>query len=101
VDFLSIQPIMPITSLTESKSVDNIVNNGAKSFQDILNNALQSVNNLQNDAADKAVQVAMGDASSFHEAVIASEKASLALQLTAQVESKVVDAYNQVMHMQI
>ena len=66
-----------------------------------MNQALQSVNALQTNAQQLAGEVATGDASSFHDAVIASEKALLALQLTTQVQSKVVNAYNQIMNMQI
>lgn len=79
----------------------NTVQNGTESFQDILTQAVRKVDTLQKDAELKAYQTAMGDGGSFHQAVIASEKATLALQLTVQVQNKVVEAYQEVMRMQI
>ncbi|HBI26405.1 MAG TPA: flagellar hook-basal body complex protein FliE [Peptococcaceae bacterium] len=79
----------------------NIVQKGTESFQDILSQAVSKVDTLQKDAELKAYQTAMGDAGSFHQAVIASEKAMLALQLTVQAQNKVVEAYQEVMRMQI
>ena len=79
----------------------NTVQNGTESFQDILTQAVSKVDTLQKDAELKAYQTAMGDAGSFHQAVIASEKAMLALQLTVQAQNKVVEAYQEVMRMQI
>ncbi len=83
------------------KVPSGMVQNGTKSFQELLTNALGKTNTLQREAEAKALDVAMGDAGSFHQAVVASEKAMLALQLTVQVQNKVVEAYNEVMRMQI
>ena len=38
---------------------------------------------------------------SIHSVVLAGEKAEVALQLTLQIRNKVLDAYNEVMRMQI
>jgi flagellar hook-basal body complex protein FliE len=102
---MEIQPLSslfpaPATETSESTAGDT-AQEGVKSFNDLLNQALQSVDALQKNAQQLAGEVAMGDASSFHDAVIASEKALLAFQLTAQVQTKVVAAYNQIMNMQI
>ncbi len=74
---------------------------GINSFKELLDQALQGVDALQKNAEQTAADVATGNASSFHEAVIAGEKASLALLLTTQVQNKIVDAYNDIMRMQL
>jgi flagellar hook-basal body complex protein FliE len=102
---MEIQPLsslFPVPAAEASQgAAGDTAQAGVKSFADLLNQALQSVNTLQDNAQQLAGQVATGDASSFHDAVIASEKALLAFQLTTQVQTKVVEAYNQIMSMQI
>jgi flagellar hook-basal body complex protein FliE len=102
---MEIQPLsslFPVATADASQgTAGDTVQAGVKSFSDLLNQALQSVNSMQNNAQQLAGQVATGDASSFHDAVIASEKAMLALQLTSQVQNKAVQAYNTIMSMQI
>ena len=91
---------VPATEASQDTTQDS-AQDGVNSFKELLDQALQGVEDLQNNAQQLAGQVATGDASSFHDAVIASEKALLAFQLTTQVQTKVVDAYNQIMSMQI
>ena len=102
---MEIQPLnslFPVPAADASQGTGrDTAQEGVKSFQDLLGQALQSVNDLQTNAQQLAGEVATGDASSFHDAVIASEKALLAFQLTTQVQNKVVQAYNQIMSMQI
>jgi flagellar hook-basal body complex protein FliE len=102
---MEIQPIsslMPASSADASgSSTQTPAQDGISSFKDLLDQALQGVDALQKDAQQQAGAVATGDASSFHDAIIASEKALLAFQLTAQIQNKVIGAYNQVMQMQM
>lgn len=70
-------------------------------FSDTLNNALKQVNADMNAAEVLSRQVATGDIQDLHQAMIAMEKANLGLQLTVQVRNKVVEAYQEVMRMQV
>lgn len=72
-----------------------------KSFGQYLNEALGEVNKLQNDAANANVQLATGKIEDVSQVVIAAEKATIAFQLTMQVRNKVIDAYQEVMRMQV
>lgn len=74
---------------------------GGKSFGEVLGNALGQVNKLQNDAEQASVNLAAGKIQDVSEVVIATEKATVALQLTMQVRNKVVDAYQEIMRMQV
>jgi flagellar hook-basal body complex protein FliE len=100
--------IQPLSSLIPASAADasgsaanSPAQEGVNSFKNLLDQALQGVDALQQNAQQLAGEVATGDASSFHDAVIASEKALLAVQLTAQVQNKVVAAYTAIMSMQI
>jgi len=43
----------------------------------------------------------LGESHNVHEVIIAAEKAELALQLTNKFRNKVLDAYNEIMRMQL
>lgn len=74
---------------------------GQRSFGTVLKSALQNVNEMQVDANRQAELLATGQATNPHEAVVAMEKAHLALQLTASVVEKAVGAYKQISQMQV
>lgn len=72
-----------------------------KSFADTLKEAVGSVNELQK-ASDKASQdLATGRTDNIGEVMIAAEKADIALKLMVQVRNKIIDAYQEVMKMQV
>jgi flagellar hook-basal body complex protein FliE len=70
-------------------------------FQKILMGNIDKLESLNNDAADAARKFMTGESEELHTAVLATQKASLAFELGLQVRNKVVDAYQEVMKMQI
>ncbi|MGC8778138.1 MAG: flagellar hook-basal body complex protein FliE [Candidatus Caldatribacteriaceae bacterium] len=70
-------------------------------FGKLLLDALTEVNDLQVEA-DSAIQdVVLGKEEDLHRAIVALEKANLALGLTVQVRNKVIEAYQEIMRMQL
>ena len=72
-------------------------NGGAPSFSQTLQNAFGQVNDLQNRAGELTRAYALGQTSDVHGVMIAGEQATIALQMTAQIRNKVVDAYQEMM----
>lgn len=73
----------------------------ATPFDDVLTAAVQHVNGLQTQA-NQSIQSLAGDGSgNIHETMIAMEKADLSFRLMLQIRNKVVDAYQEVMRMQV
>lgn len=72
-----------------------------KNFGEYLANALDKVNQLQHESQKASVDLAAGKIQDISQVVIATEKATIALQLTMQVRNKVVDAYQEIMRMQV
>lgn len=70
-------------------------------FGDIFHNVLDLAN--QTEAADLADTQSLltGGVSDLSTAIIAAEKAEIALRLTVQVRNKALEAYNEVMRMQV
>lgn len=71
------------------------------SFGQVFSEALNRVNTLQQTADKATIDMAAGKVEDISQVMIASEKAGLALQLTMQVRNKIVDAYQEVMRMQM
>ncbi|MFP3358496.1 flagellar hook-basal body complex protein FliE [Planococcus sp. SIMBA_143] len=73
----------------------------ATGFGDVFKHALKEVSAAQNVSDKKTDQLLTGEVKDVHEVMIASQKASLSLQMTMQVRNKVVEAYQEVMRMQV
>ena len=72
-----------------------------KSFGDFLADSLSKVNSLQQDANVAMQRLASGDSKNLHETLLAVERADIALKQMNQVRMKVIDAYKEIMKMQI
>jgi flagellar hook-basal body complex protein FliE len=70
-------------------------------FGSMLTDAISSLNDSQNTAASDSVALATGKASDVTSVVTDVEKANLEMQLAVQVRNKAVDAYEEIMRMQI
>ena len=71
------------------------------SFTDMLKAGLENVNNLLLEADSLAADLAAGKTDNIHEVLIAGEKADIAFQLATAIRSKILDAYQEIMRMQI
>lgn len=71
------------------------------SFGDMLQTAFDKVNEAQLHGEEMTAKLVTGEVENLHEVLIATEKASVALQLTVQVRDKAIEAYQEVMRMQI
>ena len=74
---------------------------GGITFSSYLNDALDKVNNYQIEADNYKKLLSTGDVDNLHDVSIAAEKANIAMQLTLSIRNKVVDAYREIMRMQI
>jgi flagellar hook-basal body complex protein FliE len=71
------------------------------SFGDMLKSAISTVNELQKQS-DKEIQKLMtGETEDLHTTMIAVEKADLSFQMMMQVRNKIVQAYEEIMRMQV
>ncbi|MCR4955968.1 MAG: flagellar hook-basal body complex protein FliE [Lachnospiraceae bacterium] len=73
-------------------------------FQQVFQSALDMVNetsDMQNKAESAEIQFALGLSNNTHDLQIAQQKANIALQYTVAVRDKAIDAYKEIMNMQI
>lgn len=82
---------------TENKTTDD-------SFSSLLSAAMNLVNEtneLSNAAEAEQLNFAMGYSDNAHDLAIAQNKASLSLQYTVAVKNKLLEAYKEIMNIQI
>jgi flagellar hook-basal body complex protein FliE len=70
-------------------------------FAELVQSALDRVNQLQSDADRSAEDLALGGRTDIHSAMIAVEKAGIALELALQIRNKLLNAYETLMRQQI
>ena len=62
---------------------------------------VMDVNSQQSSANSMVTDVLKGGPTPVHQAMVATEEASLSFEFLAEVRNKVLDAYNQIMQMQV
>ncbi len=93
--------LTPVSMSATSHLHENQVQTENKNFGEYLTDALKETNNLQNRAKDMNIALAAGQVDDISQVVLATEKANIALQLTMQVRNKAVEAYQEIMRMQV
>ena len=76
----------------------------AEQFQDLFDKAVENLNTTNaylSDAENEEVRWALGETDNTHELSIALQKASTSLQYTVAIRDKVLEAYKEIMQMQI
>ena len=101
-----IQLLMPAEGNIGVKSIDvapvysNFSSSGV-SFKKLLQNNLNKVNEMQLLSHQESIKFATGESDNLHELMITLEEAKLALQLAVEVRNKILDAYQEIIRMQI
>lgn len=101
---MAISPISgstPIVKVTGSSATEGAKGPAGADFKDAVKKAIGEVNKMQNQADQATVNLATGNVEDVHKAMIEMQKAKLALDFTIQVRNKVIEAYQEIMRMQV
>lgn len=104
VGFLPIPPVPqigPAGKATANGHGEGDSSSAAASFAQVLKDAVDSVNTAQLQADEATARLAAGEPVDLHQVTLAVEKASIAFQLALQVRTKLLEAYQDVMRMQV
>lgn len=88
-----------LNSLAGPKSAS--IQNVADKFSEALKGSIAEVNQALVTADRAAEQIAAGETKNLHEAMIKLEEADISLRLMVQVRNKAVEAYQEIMRMQV
>lgn len=87
---------------TEAASIPSTTPAAAQAnFGDALKGAIENLNHLQNESDKMTNALAAGEVQDLHQVMVTAQKASITLETTVQFQQKAIDAYNEVMRMQI
>ncbi|WP_067838605.1 flagellar hook-basal body complex protein FliE [Amphibacillus sediminis] len=93
-----LQAVQPTTPVQVNRAAESKTE---ASFSENLKNAINQLNQLQVETDNKTEMLVNGEIDDLHDVMIAAQKSSLAMSLAVEVQGKVIDAYNEVMRMQI
>ena len=95
-------PISPILNIPITPGVRPTISSPKTGdFQQMLEGAIQRVEHFQNNAAEAVDKLLAGEGGELHTAALATQRAELAFELGLQIRNKVVQAYQEVMRMQM
>lgn len=83
------------------EGADQVAKGDQKSFGEMLSESVSKVNDLQIQADQAMQKLASGESQNLHETLLAVEKADIAFRTMNQVRMKVIDAYKDIMKMQV
>ncbi len=94
-------PILPIGPDANPATLLAPARKPVEGFAGVLQDAIHKVNEFQQNAGQSVEAFLSGETSDLHQTIMAGQKAELAFELFMQVRSKVVQAYQEVMRMQV
>lgn len=90
----SVSPVAPLAS-------PGTGNASGVSFSSVLHNAIQNVESSGTEASQLMEKFMAGEAVDLHSVALAGQKAGLQFEMLLQVRNKVVQAYQEVMRLQL
>jgi flagellar hook-basal body complex protein FliE len=102
VPISAISGLSSVTSVAPTQSVTQTAGAASTSgagFANVLS-GIDNLQQLQSTTNDLAVKAVTGDLDDVHDYTIAAAESSTALELTAAVRNKAVEAFNEIMRMQ-
>jgi flagellar hook-basal body complex protein FliE len=94
--------LLPELSGTNSrKLVNKMLKETNTSFGETLTQAVKDVNSLQSEASSAVQRMVSGEETDLHNVMIAAEKAKTSFELLMEIRNKTIEAYREIMRMQV
>jgi flagellar hook-basal body complex protein FliE len=93
--------ISPNMQLPEIRKPSGISKESGASFGDVLKDAISTANQLQKQSNQEIQKLMTGESQDLHSTLVAVQKADLSFQMMMQVRNKIVQAYQEIMRMQV
>ena len=99
VSFPSVQQIFTANNTNTTNSTTPF--DTQKSFASVLKDSIAQLNQTQVEADNMTNKLINGDNVDLSQVMIAQQKANITLQAAVEVRNKVIDAYQEMMRMQV
>ena len=100
IESVGFQPYVAPTMSPSSVTSTSGTSGAGSAFGDMVLDGLDRLESVQDKSDKLAVQAATGDLDDIHDYTIAAAEASTAIELTAAVRNKAVEAFSEIMRMQ-
>jgi flagellar hook-basal body complex protein FliE len=94
-------PIAPIGNIVAPEMIRIPAAAGSGDFRALFESAVQGVEKFQAQAAQSAGRFLSGESEELHQTALDTQRAELAFEMFLQVRNKVVQAYQEIMRMQM
>lgn len=95
-------PITPITGISlPAAPLADTRGSGGGAFQEVFANAVRNVEAFGQNASASIEGLLSGEGGELHTTVLATQQAELSFDLFLQMRNKVVNAYQEIMRMQV
>ncbi|MCP4268134.1 MAG: flagellar hook-basal body complex protein FliE [Candidatus Brocadiaceae bacterium] len=98
---MSISPIGPLQNSKIDQKLETPGKKNTVNFKETVSNYVNEVNNLQLKAGESIENFATGKVENVHEVMIAMSKAEVSFKFMMETRNKLVDAYKEIMKMQV
>jgi flagellar hook-basal body complex protein FliE len=93
-----VAPTVPASSVTAGGGTAAV---GGPDFGELVLNGIEKLDGLQRNADNLAVQAATGKLENLHDYTIAATQAQVTTQVTVAVRNKAIEAFTEIMRMQV
>ncbi len=104
---MSVSPIHGILNndaILNNMNTAQVTTDNGTAFDSLLSSAInmyKETDDYQNAAEESEINFALGYSTSTHDLAVAQQKANISLQYTVKVTNKVLEAYKELMNLQI
>lgn len=100
----SIHGILNNDAMINNMNTASVTTDNRTAFESMLSSAInmyKETDEYQNAAEESEINFALGYSTSTHDLAVAQQKANISLQYTVKVTNKVLEAYKELMNLQI
>jgi flagellar hook-basal body complex protein FliE len=101
VNTVTSTPMVNSLGIQKSASSKGSPFEAQKGFSSFLKESIDKVNKAQIESDQLTEKLALGQDVDLHQVMIASQKSSVTMQLTLEVRNKAIEAYQEIMRMQV
>ncbi len=98
---MPISPLPPVGATPPTRPATPAAGAPAPGFADTVKQGLEGVSGLEKTADQLTQQVAAGESVPIHELMTATAKASVGVEMLTQVRNRAVEAYQEIMRLQV
>ncbi|ODS30376.1 MAG: flagellar hook-basal body complex protein FliE [Candidatus Scalindua rubra] len=98
---MDIVPISPIATGKIEQKTEKFEQEAGTGFKEKISSFINEVNDLQVKAGESIDNFAAGKVENVHEVMIAMSKAEVSFKFMMETRNKLIDAYKEIMRMQV